>query len=119
MRLTCLCFSSSSYAHSRPVHERRRRQRHRCIRDSFNKLKVRRKAAEGWLKLHDEDPDHHYCLGCLYELSNEPNMARESFTRSVELGGSLKGHEKLGLLLAHNGEFESSAQHLKLALSLD
>ena len=85
----------------------------------FDTLKARCKAAEGWLKLHEEDPALHYCLGCLYELSNEPNMARESFTRSVELGGSLKGHEKLGLLLAHNGEFESSAQHLKLALSLD
>jgi HemY protein len=85
----------------------------------FDTLKARRKAAEGWLKLHGEDPALHYCLGCLYELSNEPNMARESFTRSVELGGSNKAHEKLGLLLAQNGEFERSTQHLKLALSMD
>jgi uncharacterized protein HemY len=82
-------------------------------------LKARRKAAESWLKLHEEDPALHYCLGCLYELSNEPYMARESFARSIELGGSHKSHEKLGLLLAQNGEFESSAQHLKLALSQD
>ena len=80
-------------------------------------LKVRRKAAEGWLKQHEEDPALHYCLGCLYELSNEASMARESFARSVELGGSLKGHEKLGFLLAQNGDFESSSKHLKLALS--
>jgi hypothetical protein len=33
------------------------------------------------------------------------------------LGGSLKGHEKLGFLLAQNGDFESSSKHLKLALS--
>lgn len=85
----------------------------------FDTLKARLKAAEGWLKLHEEDPALHYCLGCLYQLSNEPNMARESFSRSVELEGSYKSHEKLGLLLAHNGEFESSAQHLKLALSSD
>jgi len=85
----------------------------------FDTLKVRRKAAEGWLKLHEEDPELHYCLGCLYELSNEPNLARESFTRSVELGGSHKSHEKLGLLLAQNGEFEPSTQHLKLALPVD
>ena len=80
-------------------------------------LKVRRKAAEGWLKQHEEDPALHYCLGCLYELSNEASMARESFARSIELGGSLKGHEKLGFLLAQNGDFESSSKHLKLALS--
>ena len=83
----------------------------------FDTLKVRRKAAEGWLKQHEEDPALHYCLGCLYELSNEVSMARESFARSVELGGSLKGHEKLGFLLAQNGDFESSSKHLKLALS--
>ena len=83
----------------------------------FDTLKVRRKAAEGWLKQHEEDPALHYCLGCLYELSNEAGMARESFARSVELGGSLKGHEKLGFLLARNGDFESSSKHLKLALS--
>jgi HemY protein len=82
-------------------------------------LKARRKAAEGWLKQHEEDPALHYCLGCLYELSNEASMARESFARSVELGGSHKGHKKLGLLLAQNGEFESSSQHLRLALSQD
>ena len=85
----------------------------------FDTLKARRKTAEGWLKLHEQDPALHYCLGCLYELSNEPNMARESFTRSVELGGFPQAHEKLGLLLAQNGEFESSTQHLKCALSLD
>jgi len=85
----------------------------------FDTLKVRRKAAEGWLKQHEEDPALHYCLGCLYELSNEASMARESFARSVELGGSFKGHEKLGFLLAQNGEFESSSQHLRLALSQD
>ncbi|MEZ7972221.1 MAG: heme biosynthesis HemY N-terminal domain-containing protein [Pseudomonadales bacterium] len=85
----------------------------------FDTLKVRRKAAEGWLKLHEKDPALHYCLGCLYELSNESHMAKESFTRSVELGGSVKSHERLGLLLAQNGELESSVQHLKLALSLD
>ena len=83
----------------------------------FDTLKARRKAAESWLRLHGEDPALHYCLGCLYELSNEPNKARESFARSVQLGGAPKSHEKLGLLLAQNGEFESSAQHLKLALS--
>jgi HemY protein len=83
----------------------------------FDTLKARRKAAESWLKLHGEDQALHYCLGCLYELSNEPNKARKSFARSVELGGAHKSHEKLGLLLAQNGEFESSAQHLKLALS--
>lgn len=84
----------------------------------FDTLKVRRKAAEGWLKLHNKDPALHYCLGCLYELSNEPDKAKESFTRSVELGGSLKSHERLGLLLAQTGELESSVEHLKLALSL-
>ena len=83
----------------------------------FDTLKVRRKVAEGWLKQHEEDPALHYCLGCLYELSHEASMARESFARSVELGGSYKGHEKLGFLLAQNGEFESSSQHLTLALS--
>ena len=41
----------------------------------FDTLKVRRKAAEGWLKLHEKDPALHYCLGCLYELSNESHMA--------------------------------------------
>jgi len=85
----------------------------------FDTLKARRKTAEGWLKLHEGDPALHYCLGCLYELSNEPNMARESFTRSVELGGSRKAHEKLGLLLAQNGDYERSAQYLKAALAMD
>ncbi len=84
----------------------------------FDTLKTRRKAAEGWLKLHEGDPALHYCLGCLYELSNEPNMARASFTRSVELGGARKAHEKLGLLLAHNGDYERSSQYFKVALSM-
>ena len=82
----------------------------------FDTLKVRRKTAEGWLKQHGEDPALHYCLGCLYELSNESSKARESFTRSVELGGSPGAHEKLGLLLAQNGEFELSTEQLKLSL---
>ncbi|MDA9680112.1 hypothetical protein N9U06_01485, partial [Gammaproteobacteria bacterium] len=85
----------------------------------FDTLKARRKAAEGWLKQHEEDSALHYCLGCLYDLSNEASMARESFARSIELGGSHESHKKLGLLLARNGEFESSVQHLKIALSLD
>jgi len=85
----------------------------------FDTLKARRKAAEGWLKLHEEDPALHYCLGCLYELSNESNLAREFFTRSVELGESPQAHKKLGLLLEQNGEFESSSQHFRLALSPD
>ena len=85
----------------------------------FDTLKARRKAAEGWLKEHEEDSALHYCLGCLYERSDEACMARASFARAVELGGSHKGHEKLGLLLAQNGEFESSSKHLRLALSQD
>ena len=85
----------------------------------FDTLKTRRKAAESWLKQHNGDPALHYCLGCLCELSNETSMARKSFARSVELGGSHKGHEKLGLLLEQSGDFESSSKHLRLALSMD
>jgi uncharacterized protein HemY len=85
----------------------------------FDTLEVRLKAAQGWLQEHEEDPALHYCLGCLYERSDEARMARESFARAVELGGCHKSHEKLGLLLAQNGEFESSSKHLRLALSHD
>lgn len=85
----------------------------------FDSLKQRRKTAEGWLKKHGDDPALHYCLGRLYELSNEENMARESYSRSVELGGPRKANEKLGMLLAKNGDFERSSEQLQQVLLVE
>ena len=84
----------------------------------FDTLEVRHKTARSWLKTHKEDPALHYCIGCIHELRNEIEMAIRAFARSIELKGSAMAHEKLGLLHSRQGDFESSAYHLRLALTL-
>ncbi len=85
----------------------------------FDTLKQRKKTAQGWLKKHAEDPSLHYCLGRLHELSNEDNMARESYTRCIDLGGTPKAHERLGMLLARSGDFERSNEQLQQVLLVE
>lgn len=81
-----------------------------------NTLKRRRKTAEGWLKSHSNDPSLQYCLGCIYEAAGEAQLAKDAFTKSVDLGGPRKANERLALLLAQTGEFERSNQQLRLAM---
>ncbi|MDA0977415.1 MAG: hypothetical protein O3B72_02555 [Proteobacteria bacterium] len=79
-------------------------------------LKTRRKAAQGWLKQHADDPALHYCLGCIHEMSGEAGLARDAFAKAVELGGSAAAHQRLGLLLAQDGQFEKSAEQFRLSM---
>lgn len=82
----------------------------------FDTLRQRRKTAEGWLRKHGDDASLQYCLGRIYELSNEDNMAREAYVRSIDLGGPRKANEKLAMLLARSGDFERSNEQLQQAL---
>ena len=80
-------------------------------------LKTRQKTARGWLKKYPEDAELHYCLGCLHQQAGELNLARESLNHAIEFGGGHRANEKLAELLAEDGQFERSNEHLRIALS--
>lgn len=73
-------------------------------------LKVRLKTAEGWQKANSTNAAVQYCLGRIYEQGNEPSLARECYSRSVDLGGPPEAGVRLAELLAGDGQFERSVE---------
>ena len=71
-------------------------------------LKIRQKTAEGWQKNHSTNPDVQYCLGRVYEQTQESGLAKECYSRSIDLGGPAEARVRLASLLADEGQLERS-----------
>lgn len=75
-------------------------------------LNTRRKTAEAWQRKHPDDADLQFCLGCIYEASGAPGLARECFAKSVDLEDSSEGRRRLGLILIKEGQYERGREYL-------
>lgn len=73
-------------------------------------LQTRLKTAEGWQKNNSTDPALQYCLGRIYEQGGEASLAKECFSRSVDLGGPTEAVTRLAEILASEGQHERSVQ---------
>jgi len=71
-------------------------------------LEVRRKVAENWQKTKHNDSALEYCLGRIYEQSGESSLAKECYTRSIDLGGPVEAATRLAEMLADTGRYERS-----------
>ena len=81
-------------------------------------LTKRLKQAESWLKHHADDASLQLCLGKLYESKGELWKARESYEKSIDLQNTKEANENLAGLLAFDGDYAKSNDHLKTALKL-
>jgi uncharacterized protein HemY len=81
-------------------------------------LGKRLKTAQGWQKTHQDNGALQACLGQLYEASGEKSQAKTAFEKSLHIGPSVLAHEKLAKLLAFDGEYARSSEHLRLALQI-
>ena len=75
-------------------------------------LPSRCQQAEAWLEKYPEDAALHYCLGCLYQASEELARAQNALTLSLELGYEAAG-EKLAECRAAEGDYEAAFGLLK------
>lgn len=78
----------------------------------------RLKQAESWLKHHADDASLQLCLGKLYESQGDLSKARESYEKSIDLQSTEEANENLAGLLAFDGDYARSNDHLKTALKL-
>lgn len=81
-------------------------------------LARRQKTAEGWLAQHGDDAALHFCLGLLYEAGGDKDKAKAAFQKSVDLKGSARASRSLGRLLAFDGDYKKSHEHLNHALKV-
>jgi len=81
-------------------------------------LGKRLKTAQGWQKTYPDNGALQACLGQLYEASGEKSQAKIAFEKSLHIGPSVLAHEKLAKLLAFDGEYARSSEHLRLALQI-
>jgi HemY protein len=81
-------------------------------------LGKRLKSALGWQKSHPDNWALQSCLGQLYEASGEKVEAKIAFEKSLNLAPSVLAHEKLAKLLAFDGEYARSSEHLRRALQI-
>lgn len=81
-------------------------------------LTKRLKQAESWLKHHADDASLQLCLGKLYESQGNIRKARESYEKSIDLQNNKEANENLAGLLAFDGDYAKSNDHLKTALKL-
>jgi len=81
-------------------------------------LGKRLKTAQGWQKSHPDNWALQSCLGQLYEASGEKAAAKTAFEKSLNLTPSVLAHEKLAKLLAFDGEYVRSSEHLRQALQI-
>jgi HemY protein len=81
-------------------------------------LDKRLKTAQGWLKNQPDNWALHACLGQLYDASGEKDQAKAAFEKSLGLRPSVLAHERLAKLLAFDGEYAKSSEHLRQALQV-
>jgi HemY protein len=81
-------------------------------------LGKRLKTAQGWQKTHPDNWALQSCLGQLYEASGVKDEAKTAFEKSLNLMPSVLAHEKLAKLLAFDGEYARSSEHLRQALQI-
>lgn len=87
-------------------------------RSAKDMLSKRIKTAEGWQKNHLDNWALHACLGQLYEAQGEKIRAKDAYLKSLQLQPSVLAHERLAKLLAFEGEYAKSSEHLRLALHI-
>ena len=82
---------------------------------------IRMKTLQRWLLLHEGDAAVHYCAGCIYEQTGDRNLARQHYTKSVDLGGTgpiaASANGRLANIFTQEGDFVRSNEHLRLALA--
>jgi len=88
-------------------------------RSAKDMLSKRIKTAEGWQKNHLDNWALHACLGQLYEAQGEKIRAKDAYLKSLQLQPSVLAHERLAKLLAFEGEYAKSSEHLRLALYIN
>jgi len=81
-------------------------------------LGKRIKTAEGWQKVHPDNSALQASLGQLYEANGEKDRARAAFQKSLQIQPSILAHERLAKLLAFDGEYAKSSDHLRQALQI-
>jgi len=81
-------------------------------------LAKRIKTAEGWQKVHPDNSALQACLGQLYEGNGEKDRAKVAFQKSLQIQPSVLAHERLAKLLAFDGEYAKSSDHLRQALQI-
>jgi HemY protein len=96
---------------------------HPALLDSYGSLgsatlTMRLKQAESWMKQHADDASLQLCLGRIYEAQGDFSKAREAYEKSIDLKNSMEANESLAGLLASEGDFARSHEHLKAALKL-
>ncbi|MCZ6501551.1 MAG: hypothetical protein O6945_03445 [Gammaproteobacteria bacterium] len=88
-----------------------------CYGSLGNETQTKRlKQAESWLKHHADDASLQLCLGKIYESQGDLGKAREAYEKSIDLKGSKEANEQLAGLLAFDGDYAKSNDHLKTAL---
>jgi HemY protein len=81
-------------------------------------LTKRIKTAEGWQKNHPDNWALNACLGQLYEGNGEKDRAKVAYNKSLQMQPSVLAHERLAKLLAFDGEYAKSSDHLRQALKI-
>ena len=81
-------------------------------------LAKRIKTAEGWQKDHPDNWALNACLGQLYDANGEKDRAKVAYNKSLQMHPSVLAHERLAKLLAFDGEYAKSSEHLRQALKL-
>jgi HemY protein len=81
-------------------------------------LAKRIKTAEGWQKAHPDNSALQASLGQLYEGNGEKDRAKAAFQKSLQIQPSVLAHERLAKLLAFDGEYAKSSDHLRQALQI-
>ncbi len=82
-------------------------------------LDKRLRHAQGWLKRHSDDAELQLCLGRLFEAAGRPEDAKRVYRNSLDLDGSRQASRHLGRLLAFDGNYKESSEHLARALRED
>ncbi len=81
-------------------------------------LQKRSKQAHAWLKNHEDDAALQLCLGKIFQAQGDRLKASEAFEKSLAFENSREANELLAGLLAFEGEYSKSNDHLKSALNL-
>jgi HemY protein len=81
-------------------------------------LQKRSKQVQAWLKNHQDDAALQLCVGKIYQAQGDRAKAREAFEKSLTLENSSQANELLAGLLAFDGDYSKSHEHLKTALHL-
>ena len=81
-------------------------------------VKRRLKVAEGWNKNHSDDYALHLCLAQLNEQVGNKKQAMVSYQQSIAIKETRLANERLSFLFAFEGDYKTSNELLRAALSL-